>query len=94
MFPVHWSGDLKPRNTLVLRNIRLNLNNVQEDVVMTFVISIDAISPKIDRELRAEISRRWPTCFNPKLKRLKLAIRIGWRATRTLLGRRLRLKKT
>jgi hypothetical protein len=50
---------------------------------------------KIDRELRAEISRRWPDVFRiQKLKRLKLAIKDRLaRHAQTSFGRRLRLKK-
>ena len=86
-----------PRNTLgCARNIRLNLNNVQEDVVMTFSsFRLMQYHQKIDRELRAEISRRWPDVFRiQKLKRLKLAIKDRLaRHAQTSFGRRLRLKR-
>jgi len=86
-----------PRNTLgFARNIRLNLNNVQEDVVMTFSsFRLMQYHQKIDRELRAEISRRWPDVFRIQiLKRLKLAIKDRLaRHAHTSFGRRLRLKK-
>lgn len=50
---------------------------------------------KIDRELRAEITRRWPDLFRvQKLKRLKLAIKDRLQGqVRTPLPRPLHLKK-
>ena len=48
-----------------------------EDDVMTFSsFRLLQYHQKIDNELRAEISRRWPDAFRiQKLKRLKLAIK-------------------
>ena len=50
---------------------------------------------KIDRELRAEISRRWPDIFRiQRLKRLKLAIKDRLEnKTSAPLGRAMRLNK-
>jgi uncharacterized protein len=49
----------------------------KEDEVMTFSsFRLMQYHQKIDRELRAEITRRWPDIFRvQKLKRLKLAIK-------------------
>jgi len=49
----------------------------KEDEVMTFTsFRLMQYHQKIDRELRAEITRRWPDIFRvQKLKRLKLAIK-------------------
>jgi hypothetical protein len=48
-----------------------------EDDVMTFSsFRLMQYHQKIDRELRAEIARRWPDGFRiQKLKRLKLAVK-------------------
>jgi hypothetical protein len=50
---------------------------------------------KIDRELRAEITRRWPDMFRiQKLKRLKLAIKDRLQShAQSPLRRPLRLRK-
>lgn len=50
---------------------------------------------KIDRELRAEISRRWPDIFRiQRLKRLKLAIKDRLENNaRVPFGRAMRLNK-
>jgi hypothetical protein len=48
-----------------------------EDDIMTFSsFRLMQYHQKIDRELRAEIARRWPDGFRvQKLKRLKLAVK-------------------
>lgn len=50
---------------------------------------------KLDRELRAELARRWPDLFRiQKLKRLKLVVKDRLhRGASGALGRRLRLNR-
>jgi hypothetical protein len=67
-----------------------------EDETMTFSsFRLMQYHQKIDRELRAEIARRWPDVFRvQKLKRLKLAIKDRLeRHTRSPLRQPLRLNK-
>ena len=67
-----------------------------EDEAMTFSsFRLMQYHQKIDRELRAEIARRWPDVFRvQKLKRLKLAIKDRLeRHARSPLRQPLRLNK-
>jgi hypothetical protein len=64
-----------------------------EDEAMTFSsFRLMQYHQKIDRELRAEIARRWPDVFRvQKLKRLKLAIKDRLENhAHTPLGRKMR----
>jgi uncharacterized protein len=67
----------------------------KEDETMTFsVFRLMQYHQKLDSELRAERSRRWPDVFRiQKLKRLKLAVkdRLAQSAAKTF-GKRLRLQ--
>jgi uncharacterized protein len=81
MFPVHWLGGppSKPPKPCHSgrRSIRLNHNKFKEDDFMTFSsFRLMQFHQKLDRELRAELKRRWPDVFRiQKLKRLKLAVK-------------------
>jgi uncharacterized protein len=81
MFPVHWLGGppSKPPKPCHSgrRSIRLNPIKFKEDDDMTFSsFRLMQFHQKLDRELRAELKRRWPDVFRiQKLKRLKLAVK-------------------
>ena len=74
----------------------MNLNLFKEDDIMTFSsFRLMQFHQNIDRELRAELKRRWPDVFRvQKLKRLKLAVkdRLQKGAASQFKGKRLRLK--